>query len=75
MKIYIASPLFTPEEKKVITEVAAILHKAGFETYLPMENGVQMLGLILTTYGQAKCLRSIERLLMIVMLFYVYTTA
>ena len=40
MKIYIASPLFTAEEKKIITEVAAILHKAGFETYLPMENDV-----------------------------------
>ena len=40
MKIYVASPLFTAEEKKVINEVAAVLHRAGYETYLPMEHGV-----------------------------------
>ena len=38
--IYIASPLFTPEEKKIITQVATVLHKAGYDTYLPMEHGV-----------------------------------
>ena len=40
MKIYVASPLFTAEEKKVINEVAAVLHRAGYETYLPMEHAV-----------------------------------
>ena len=40
MKIYIASPLFTPEEKQVINQVAKVLHQHGFETYLPMEHGV-----------------------------------
>ena len=40
MKIYIASPLFTPEEKQVINQVAGVLHRHGFETYLPMEHGV-----------------------------------
>ena len=40
MKIYIASPLFTPEEKQLINQVAGVLHQHGFETYLPMEHGV-----------------------------------
>ena len=40
MKIYVASPLFTAEEKKVINEIEAVLHGAGHETYLPMEHGV-----------------------------------
>ena len=40
MKIYIASPLFTAEEKRVINKVAKVLHRAGYETYLPMEHGV-----------------------------------
>lgn len=40
MKIYIASPLFTAEEKRVINKVALVLHRAGFETHLPMEHGV-----------------------------------
>ena len=40
MKIYVASPLFTAEEKKVINQVAGVLHRNGFETYLPMEHGV-----------------------------------
>jgi nucleoside 2-deoxyribosyltransferase len=40
MKIYIASPLFTEEEKKVINWVRNTLVMAGHEVYLPMENGV-----------------------------------
>ena len=40
MKIYIASPLFTAEEKRVINKVAKVLHRAGIDTYLPMEHGV-----------------------------------
>ena len=40
MKIYIASPLFTAEEKRVINKIAEVLHRAGYETYLPMEHGV-----------------------------------
>ena len=44
MKIYVASPLFTAEEKEVINEVATVLHHAGYETYLPMEHGVSDAG-------------------------------
>ena len=40
MKIYVASPLFSAEEKLVINQVAGVLHQRGFETYLPMEHGV-----------------------------------
>lgn len=40
MKIYVASPLFTPKEKKLINEISEILQAAGHETYLPMEHGV-----------------------------------
>ena len=40
MNIYIASPLFSADEKKVISEVAKILHDNNHTTYLPMEHGV-----------------------------------
>ena len=40
MKVYIAAPLFTDEEKQIIRQVAHLIKEAGHEVYLPMENGV-----------------------------------
>ena len=41
MKIYLASPLFTDEEKKNIIFVANKLRDFGHEVYVPMEHTVE----------------------------------
>jgi len=40
-KIYLASPLFTPEEKKNVKTVANYLRKQGHEVFVPMEHQIE----------------------------------
>lgn len=41
MKIYLASPLFTPAERAHVQEVAYMLRKKGHSVYVPMENEIE----------------------------------
>ncbi len=35
MKVYIAGPLFTPEQRKLLEQIDGICQELGWETYLP----------------------------------------
>ena len=41
MRIYLASPLFTPEERTHVKEVAYTLRKKGHRVYVPMEHEIK----------------------------------
>lgn len=38
-KVFIASPLFNSAERKLNEEIAEMLEKAGYETFLPQRDG------------------------------------
>lgn len=41
MKIYLASPLFTENEKRNVSDYAAHLRNLGHEVYVPMEHQIE----------------------------------
>lgn len=45
-KIYCAGPLFNPKEREEMASIAAVLKNAGYEVFLPQEDGLEFCRLL-----------------------------
>ena len=44
-RVYCSGPLFSPEERDVMESIAAVVEKAGHDTFLPHRDGLEQLAL------------------------------
>jgi nucleoside 2-deoxyribosyltransferase len=41
-RVYVASPIFTPEQLRTVGEVVGVLHEEGYVTYSPSRDGIML---------------------------------
>lgn len=41
LRVYCSGPLFSPEERIAMADIAAVLESAGYETFLPQRDGLE----------------------------------
>lgn len=61
-KVYIASPLFNPKEREENQEIADILEKEGYSTFLPQRDGFLYVELLKQIQKQGCALQEAEKI-------------